>query len=40
MLKAPAVRILVIDDEPAVVDILVTCLREEGYGASRRRDER
>jgi DNA-binding response OmpR family regulator len=32
MLKAPAVRILVIDDEPAVVDILVTCLREEGYG--------
>ncbi len=33
MLKAPAVRILVIDDEPAVVDILVTCLREEGYGA-------
>lgn len=33
MLKVPAVRILVIDDEPAVVDILVTCLREEGYGA-------
>jgi DNA-binding response OmpR family regulator len=33
MLKAPAARILVIDDEPAVVDILVTCLREEGYGA-------
>ena len=33
MLKAPAVRILVIDDEPAVVDVLVTCLREEGYAA-------
>ena len=32
MLKAPTARILVIDDEPAVVDILVTCLREEGYG--------
>jgi DNA-binding response OmpR family regulator len=33
MLKAPAARILVIDDEPAVVDLVVTCLREEGYGA-------
>ena len=25
-------RILVVDDHPGVVDILVTCLREEGYG--------
>src|SRR5438445_233560 len=31
MLNAPAARILVIDDEPVVVDMLVTCLREEGY---------
>jgi DNA-binding response OmpR family regulator len=33
MLKVPAFRILVIDDEPAVVDLVVTCLRKEGYGA-------
>jgi len=32
MLNAPAARILVVDDEPVVVDMLVTCLREEGYG--------
>ena len=31
VLNAPAARILVIDDEPVVVDMLVTCLREEGY---------
>ena len=28
----PAARILVIDDNPTVVDILGTYLREEGYG--------
>ena len=28
----PASRILVIDDNPNVVDILLRCLREEGYG--------
>jgi DNA-binding response OmpR family regulator len=33
-LNAPAARILVIDDEPVVVDMLVTCLREEGYGVA------
>jgi DNA-binding response OmpR family regulator len=32
MMKAPSARILVVDDHPGVVDILVTCLREEGYG--------
>ena len=32
MLNAPAARILVIDDESVVVDMLVACLREEGYG--------
>ena len=31
VLNAPAARILVIDDEPVVVDMLVTSLREEGY---------
>jgi len=31
-LTAPAARILVIDDNPTVVDILGTYLREEGYG--------
>ena len=31
MMKVPAASILVIDDNPGVVDILVTCLREEGY---------
>ena len=30
-MKVPAVRILVIDDEPNVVDILVTLLGQEGY---------
>jgi CheY-like chemotaxis protein len=30
MPNSPAARILVIDDEPVVVDILVACLREEG----------
>ena len=33
-MKVPTARILVIDDNPAVVDILVTYLREEGYGVS------
>ena len=32
MVNVPAGRILVIDDNPDVVDILVTCLRSEGYG--------
>lgn len=31
-MKVPTARVLVIDDNPEVVDILVTCLREEGYG--------
>src|SRR5215831_17365656 len=31
-LTTPASRILVIDDNPNVVDILHRCLREEGYG--------
>ena len=31
-MKAPSARILVVDDHPGVVDILITCLREEGYG--------
>ena len=34
MMKVPTARILVIDDNPAVVDILVTVLGEEGYGVS------
>jgi len=32
MVRLPVARILVIDDDPAVVDILATHLREEGYG--------
>ena len=32
MMRVPIARILVIDDNPAVVDLLVTCLREQGYG--------
>ena len=32
MVNVPAARILVIDDNRDVVDILVTCLRGEGYG--------
>ena len=32
MMKFPAARILVIDDNPGVVDILATHLRGEGYG--------
>ncbi len=32
MVNVPVARILVIDDNPAIVDILVTCLRGEGYG--------
>lgn len=32
MVRVPVARLLVIDDHPAVVDILVTCLREQGYG--------
>jgi DNA-binding NtrC family response regulator len=31
-MKVPAARILVIDDDPNVADILATCLRAEGYG--------
>src|SRR5437660_9452456 len=34
MVRVPVARILVIDDDPEVVDILVTHLREEGYGVS------
>ena len=34
-MKVPTAKILVIDDNAAVVDILVTCLGEEGYGVSR-----
>jgi CheY-like chemotaxis protein len=33
MVRASGGRILVIDDNPEVVDLLVTCLHEEGYGA-------
>jgi DNA-binding response OmpR family regulator len=33
-MKVPTARILVIDDDPAVVDTLVTLLGEEGYGVS------
>jgi DNA-binding response OmpR family regulator len=32
MVRASVATILVIDDDPRVVDTLVTCLREEGYG--------
>ena len=32
MVRVPVARILVIDDNPEIVDILVTCLRKEGYG--------
>jgi len=32
MMSVPVAGILVIDDDPAVVDVLVTCLREQGYG--------
>lgn len=32
MVRVPVARILVIDDNPEIVDLLVTCLREEGYG--------
>jgi len=34
MTKFPVARILVIDDNPAVVDILATHLRGAGYGVS------
>ena len=34
MVRVPVARILVIDDDPEVVDTLVTCLCEEGYGVS------
>jgi two-component system response regulator (stage 0 sporulation protein F) len=33
MVRASAARIVVIDDDPEVVDLLVTCLHEEGYEA-------
>ena len=32
MLNAPAARILVSNDEPLAVDMLVICLHEESYG--------
>ena len=32
MVNVPVARILVIDDNPAIVDILVTFLRGKGYG--------
>jgi len=32
MVRVPVAKLLVIDDDPEVVDILVTCLRDEGYG--------
>ena len=31
-MKVPTAKILVIDDNPEVVDTLATCLREQGYG--------
>ena len=34
MAKVPAARILVIDDNPEVVDIVAAHLRREGYGVS------
>ena len=34
MMKVPTARILVIDDNSEVVDVLATSLREEGYGVS------
>ena len=34
-LTTPASRILVIDDNPKVVDIIQRCLRGEGYGVLR-----
>ncbi len=33
-MKVPTARILVTDDDPAVVDTLVTLLGEDGYGVS------
>src|SRR5437867_4676396 len=32
LMRVPIARILVIDDNSAVVHFLVTCLREQGYG--------
>src|SRR5207245_9962021 len=32
MVMVPVARIVVIDDDPEVVDLLVSYLREEGYG--------
>lgn len=32
MVRIPVARILVIDDNPEIVDILVTWFREGGYG--------
>ena len=32
MVRVPVARIVVIDDDPEVVDLLVSYLREEGYG--------
>ena len=34
MVRVPVARILVTDDDPELVDILVTHLCEEGYGGS------
>ncbi len=33
-MRVPVARILVIDDDPTVVEVLVTCLREQGYEVS------
>ena len=35
MVRVPVARILVIDDDPEVVDTLVTCLCEEGWRLGR-----
>ena len=32
MVNVPVARVVVIDDDPKMVDLLVTCLRDEGYG--------
>jgi DNA-binding response OmpR family regulator len=34
MKRVPISRILVIDDDPRVVDLVANCLREERYGVS------
>ena len=34
MTRLPISRILVIDDDPRLADLVANCLREEGYGVS------